>query len=54
MPDETKCSHRIPGQPSGYVARAEWAEKKLVTHRQEQCPVCGLWVFWVKREKRDA
>ena len=54
MPDETKCSHRIPGQPKGYVARAEWAEKKLVTHQQEQCPVCGLWVFWVKREKLDA
>lgn len=36
-------------EPSGYVARAEWAEFMLETHDQRQCPGCGLWTIWEPR-----
>ena len=36
-----------PAEPDGYVARAEWAEKKMLTHHQEQCE-CGRWSIWRK------
>ena len=42
----TKC-------PDGYIARAEWAEKKSKTHKQVKCPNCGLYAIWVKKEGKD-
>lgn len=44
------CVHPlVRGEPSGYLAWHEWAERKDRTHEQTQCPKCGLWVFWRKR-----
>lgn len=36
-------------QPSGYVERSNWSERKLKTHEQLQCPTCGFWVIWRRR-----
>lgn len=36
--------------PGGYVEFIELAEEKMKTHEQQQCPVCGYWVIWVRRE----
>lgn len=44
----TNPDHRIG--PNGYLARSEWAENMLKSHRQSQCPTCGLWVIWTRRE----
>lgn len=45
------CNHALlPDEPHGYVERSEWAQKKLRTHEQKQCPKCGLWAFWVERD----
>ena len=35
--------------PTGYVAYGEWAEKKLKTHRCQQCPHCHLYGLWMPR-----
>lgn len=37
--------------PSGYVEKAEWAERKMKTHECHQCPTCGFWVIWRRRRK---
>lgn len=42
-----RCIH--PGWPDGYIARSEWAEKKLKTHDQVKCEECGLFAIWVKK-----
>lgn len=39
--------------PDGYAARAEWAQKKGRRHEQLKCPVCGLWVMWIRRQPND-
>ena len=46
-PNAVDPNHRTG--PTGYIVRANWAENMLKTHRQEQCPVCGLWVVWVPK-----
>lgn len=38
----TKC-------PTGYNQWHEWASRKAKTHRQTQCPKCGLWAIWIKK-----
>jgi hypothetical protein len=38
--------------PAGYVAAGVWAEEMLLTHTQEKCPGCGLWVVWVPKETK--
>lgn len=38
-------------QPLGYLAWHEWAEKKARTHDQHQCPTCGLWTIWRRKER---
>ena len=43
----TSCSGNHTACPSGYVAWHCWADRKARTHRQEQCPVCGLWAIWI-------
>lgn len=48
MSKQRKCRHAVC--PESYVAWHEWAEKKARTHRQEKCPVCGLWEVWVLDE----
>lgn len=37
--------------PSGYLAWHEWSARKYRTHYQVQCPTCGLWAIYRKREK---
>ncbi len=37
--------------PLGYIAKEEWAMRKLKTHRQERCPKCGLWKIWTPRKR---
>ena len=34
--------------PAGYVQWAEWADRKMLTHKQVKCPTCGLYAIWVK------
>lgn len=47
------CEHqRLPEEPTAYVSWHTWARKKGGTHRQEQCPKCGLWCIWVPKVKR--
>jgi len=38
-----------PDQPIGYNAWHGWAERMMQTHRQERCPVCGLYQIWVAK-----
>src|SRR5258708_6401232 len=33
-------------EPEGYIARFEWAKLMGKTHKQSQCPDCGLWAIW--------
>ena len=40
-----------PGEPTSYPDWHEWAAKKSRTHRQEQCPTCGLYHVWVPKEQ---
>lgn len=35
--------------PEGYLFRHEWANKKVQTHDQCQCPGCGLWAIWLPK-----
>lgn len=51
--EQPECKHTDTDAPTGYTARAEWAAEKLKTHRQERCPVCGLWAIWVPKKKRS-
>lgn len=48
--EQPECKH-TPA-PKGYTSWHAWAEKQMTTHRQERCPVCGLWAMW-KRKKRQ-
>ena len=41
-------------QPDGYLAWHAWAAKKIKTHKQIQCPGCGLLMIWVPKQKRKA
>lgn len=38
--------------PTSYVHWHHWAERKARTHRQEQCPACGLWAIWKRTVSR--
>jgi hypothetical protein len=44
----------VKGEPSGYIAWHEWAERKAKTHRQERCPGCGLFVIWKPKQEGEA
>lgn len=37
--------------PSGYVAHAEWAEKKSLKHYVIKCPACGFFAIWKRKKK---
>lgn len=45
---EVLCPHsedHMP-QPQGYIEWHAWAETMTKTHRQRQCPGCGLYAIW--------
>lgn len=44
-PCPNESAHNDDG-PRDYMSRAEWAENKLKTHDQKQCPGCHLWLIW--------
>jgi hypothetical protein len=50
--DPVACGKHTPA-PTDYLAWHAWAERKLLTHDQFQCPGCGLWKIW-KRKKKEA
>ena len=33
-------------EPTGYAEWADWADKMVKTHHQEQCPDCGRYTVW--------
>lgn len=43
-----KCKHGYQG-PESYIGRSDWAEQKMRTHEQVQCPKCGLWAIWKRK-----
>jgi hypothetical protein len=49
----TPNSHHEPGCPDDYMARQAWFAEMAKTHEQRQCPGCGLWRVWVKREATE-
>jgi hypothetical protein len=54
VPDQSDCpeAKRHTPSPSGYIARAEWAEKKEKTHTVEKCSGCGLYKVWKKKKRK--
>lgn len=50
--DSRNCDHSTEvDMPDGYVARAEWAARKMRTHSQHKCPGCDLYRVWTLRAK---
>lgn len=47
MPTTYKCGAVNKDEPIGYIDWHAWAERKKKTHKQQQCPDCGLWHVWV-------
>lgn len=43
--------HKHTKHPEGYLQFHAWAEKKMRTHEQVQCPTCGWWAIWKRRDK---
>jgi DNA-directed RNA polymerase subunit RPC12/RpoP len=46
-----KCLERENHEPRGYGEWHEWAQAKIKTHTNEQCPTCGYFTVWKKRPK---
>lgn len=44
--------NHVKREPGGYVNWHSWAEDKLKTHDQLQCPECGLWVIWKPKKPK--
>ena len=38
-------------QPAGYIDRSLWADRKAKTHDCFQCPTCGFWRVWKRKER---
>jgi hypothetical protein len=47
-PTTPGCEPHQP-QPSGYIARSNWAEVMAWTHEQRTCRGCGLWLIWTPK-----
>lgn len=49
----TPCpqAHLHTPHPEGYLQHASWAEHMMKTHIQHQCPGCGLWAIWKRKQK---
>jgi len=45
--EQPECQHTP--HPSGYLQFSNWAEEMSKTHRQERCPICGLWAVWTEK-----
>ncbi len=45
--EQPECEHTP--HPQGYLQHAAWADEMLKTHRQQRCPICGLWAIWVPK-----
>ncbi len=39
--------------PLDYVAYQDGVLKKARRHKQIRCPVCKLWVIWIRRDKGE-
>lgn len=52
--DCPRCADLRTPSPVGYLEWREWAAEKSKTHRQEQCPECGLWSVWKPKKPADA
>lgn len=47
------CIHPFEkGEPVGYVAWHDWADKHMKTHTHTKCPKCGLFVVCGKKKAR--
>lgn len=42
------CKHTR--QPDSYLEWHAWAEKKIKTHDQVECPHCGKFAVWKKKD----
>lgn len=51
--DPDCAKYHTPGQPTGFVDMVEWAEKKMRTHDQHRCPICGLLFVWKPKPKKE-
>ena len=40
--------NHTPG-PEGYIARLEWGQEMMKTHKQVKCLGCNLWAIWVPK-----
>jgi len=45
--EQPECKHTP--HPRGLREHLDWQEEKAKTHRQERCPICGLWAVWVPK-----
>ena len=43
------CKEKHTPCPEGYTSWHMWAKEKSKTHKQEECPGCGLLMVWVKK-----
>lgn len=49
-----KACKPTPGEPSNYVDRGEWMEKRHNSGLiQLRCPKCKLWHIWVRATKEN-
>lgn len=48
---DTKCpkAELHTPAPKGYMAWCDWVEHISKTHRQVECPGCGLFLVWVPK-----
>ena len=47
------CAHPYErGEPNGYVAWHDWADKHCKTHEHTRCPKCGLFVICARLSLR--
>lgn len=40
-------------EPTGYVAWFAWAERKMKTHEQHECPRCQRLSVWKRKPKKE-
>ena len=51
MLGKTRClnASKHTASPEGCLQWHIWAERKMKTHKQIQCPTCGLFAIWKKK-----
>lgn len=45
------CQDKHTTAPAGYLQWQSWAAEMAKTHRQTQCPDCGLWAVWIPKKE---